>query len=164
MGTMVEVKDVSISVILKQKYVSLNIENTEKDKVIAELVDVVASSGKVKNKKALLSALLERERLGSTGIGFGVAIPHTKVDVVKEPILAFGRSQAGVDFNSLDGSPTYLFFMMISPKEEVGRHLKILAKISHIVKDKFTVGLLRKAKTQGDIIKVLEDAEKHLAR
>jgi fructose-specific phosphotransferase system IIA component len=164
METMADVKDVSVSDILKQKYVALSLESTEKDKLLAELVDVVASSGKVKNKKALLSAVLEREKLGSTGIGNGVGIPHTKVDAVKEPMLVFGRSHAGVDFNSLDGGPTYIFFMLISPKEEVGRHLKILAKISHIIKDKFTIGLLRKAKTQADVVKLVQDAEKHLNR
>lgn len=164
MGTMVDVKDVSISDILKQKYVSLNLESTEKDKLLAEMVDVVAGSGKVKNKKALLTAVLEREKLGSTGIGHGVGIPHSKVDAVKEPILAFGRSHTGIDFNSLDGEPTYVFFMLISPKEEVGRHLKILAKISHIIKDKFTVSQLKKAKTASEIVKIVEESEKHLNR
>ena len=164
MGNMVDVKDVSVSEILKQKYVALNLESTEKDNLLAELVDIVATSGKVKNKKALLTAVLEREKLGSTGLGNGVGIPHTKVDAVKEPILVFGRAQGGVDFNSLDGGPTYIFFMLISPKEEVGRHLKILARISHIIKDKFTINLLKKAKTQGDIVKIIQDAEKHLDR
>jgi PTS system nitrogen regulatory IIA component len=164
MAAMVDAKDVSISNILKQKYVALNLESSEKENILAELVDVAASSGKVKNKKALLTALLEREKLGSTGIGNGVGIPHTKVDGAKEPILVFGRAQQGVDFNSLDGGLTYIFFVLISPKEEVGRHLKILARLSHIIKDKFTVGQLRKAKTQAEVLKIVEDAEKHLNR
>ncbi|MFA6079079.1 MAG: PTS sugar transporter subunit IIA [Candidatus Omnitrophota bacterium] len=162
MATAVDVKDIVLSDLLKQKYIQLNIESKEKDKLLAEMAAIICSSGKVKNKKALLSALLERETLGSTGIGSGVAIPHAKIDGVKEPMLAFGRSLEGVDFNSLDGEMAYLFFVLISPKEEVGKHLKILAKISHIIKDKFTVGQLKKAKTASDVLKVLIAAEEHL--
>jgi fructose-specific phosphotransferase system IIA component len=164
MGIMVDTRDIVLSEILKLKYIELNLKSTEKEKLLSEMVDLISESGKVKNRKSLLGALLERERLGSTGIGNGVGIPHTKVDGVKEPVLAFGRASAGVDFNSLDGELTYIFFMLISPKEEVGQHLKILAKISHIIKDKYTVGLFKKAKSQQDVIKVLSDAEAHLKR
>jgi fructose-specific phosphotransferase system IIA component len=162
-GIAVEAKDIALSGLLKQKYIRLNIESREKDKLLAEMAALICSSGKVKNKKALLSALLERETLGSTGIGSGVAIPHAKIDGVKEPMLAFGRSSEGVDFNSLDGEMAYLFFVLISPKEEVGKHLKILAKISHIIKDKFTVGQLKKTKSAADVLKILSAAEEHLS-
>lgn len=156
------VKDMKLTELLKPKYVELNLTAQDKPKLLAEMVDLIAKSGKIKNKRALYTALIEREGLGSTAIGGGIAIPHAKVDAVKEPILAFGRAPAGVDFNSLDGERTYIFFMLISPKEEVGFHLKVLARISHLVKDKFMVGLLRKAKNKEEIIKIAHNIEKTL--
>lgn len=164
MAIMVNVDNIAVSDLLKQKYIEINLENKDKEKILAEMVGLIGKSGKLKNKKALLTALLEREKLGSTGIGNGVAIPHAKIDGIKEPILAFGRSTEGVDFNSLDGALTYIFFVLISPKEEVGQHLKILARISHIIKDKFTVGLFKKAKNEAEILKILESAEDHISR
>lgn len=158
---MVDVEDIVLSDLLKQKYIELELRGGDKDVLLDELVDVAHKSGKVKNKKSLLNALLEREKLGSTGIGNGVAIPHAKIEGIKEPLLVFGRAAGGVNFNSLDGGQTYIFFMLISPKDEVGRHLKILARISHIIKDKFTVGRFRKAKDETDVLKVLRDAEDH---
>lgn len=161
---MVDVEDVVLSDLLKQKYVAPELQGKDKSKLLSELVDLAHKSGKVKNKKSLLNALLEREKLGSTGIGNGVAIPHAKIEGVKEPLLVFGRASGGVDFSSLDGGQTYIFFMLISPKDEVGRHLKILARISHVIKDKFTVGRFRKAKDETEILKILRDAEDHLNR
>lgn len=164
MSTALDTKDIILCDILKQKYIELDLKGKEKKQLLAELVDLISKSGKLKNKKYLLDALLEREELGSTGIGNGVAIPHAKIDGVKEPMLAFGRAPEGVDFNSLDGEKTYIFFALISPKEEVGKHLKILAKISHIIKDKFTVNLFKKVKNAEEVLKTLSDAENHLNR
>ncbi len=137
---MADPKEIALSQLYKTKYIALDLVATEKPDIIAELVALVAQSGKIKNKKALTAALVERESLGSTAIGNGAAIPHAKIDAVKETLLVFGRSRDGVDFNSLDGEKTYIFFMLLSPKEDVGAHLKILAKISHLIKDRFTLG------------------------
>lgn len=155
-------KDIKLSALLKEKYISLDLEGEDKEAVFGELVDLAYASGKLKNKKACLEALVERERMGSTAIGNGVAIPHAKIAGLKEPVLVFGRSPRGVDFNSLDGEKTHIFFMFVSPQENIGSHLKTLAKISHIIKDKFIVGLFRKAKNKAEILKVLTDTEKHL--
>jgi len=161
---MIDVKDLALSDILKKRFIELALNGKDKEEMLSELADLISKSAKLKNKKSLLNALLEREELGSTAIGNGVAIPHAKIDDIKEPILAFGRAHEGVDFNSLDGEKTYLFFVLISPKEEVGRHLKILARISHIIKDKFTVGLFKKAKDADEILKILSTAESRLSR
>jgi len=83
----------------------------------------------------VLGILLERERLGSTGIGDGIAIPHGKLRNLDQPLLAFGRSRRGVDFKALDGRPVKLFFLLIAPEEAIGLHLKMLARISRILKD-----------------------------
>lgn len=152
-------KNIKISNLLKEKSISLSLKETDKKKVIAELVDLLARSKKITNKKAFLKAIQERENLGSTGIGAGIAIPHAKSNVVRDFIVVFARSQTGIDFGALDGEKTFLFFALASPKQEVGGHLKILAEISRLVKDKFTIELLKKAKDKRDIVKIIIQME-----
>lgn len=148
-------KEIKLSDLLKEKFINLNLKNKDKKKVLAELVELVAQSKELKNKRAFFEALIEREALGSTGIGDGIAIPHAKTKVAKDFILAFARSNEGIDFGALDGEKTFLFFILASPKDEIGRHLKILADISHLVKDKFIVNLLRYAKDKKEILKII---------
>jgi len=148
-------KDIRISALLKEKHISLDLQETEKKEVLTELVELIAGS----KKKILLKSVLEREKLGSTGIGGGVAIPHAKTEAVKNFVLAFGRKNEGVDFGALDGEKTYLFFVFASPKNEVENHLKILAEISRLVKDKFTVELLKKADSKDKVMKIIKEME-----
>ena len=154
--------DIKLPDLLKEKYIELDLKEKEKTKLIAELVDLVAKSSRIKDGKVLFKAILEREKLGSTGIGNGVAIPHAKIKGIKKPLLILGRSPEGVDFDSLDGENTYLFFMLISPQEEVGLHLKILARISHLVKDKFIVERLKKAKDKHEVFEIISGFERYL--
>jgi fructose-specific phosphotransferase system IIA component len=156
----VDSANVKLSGLLKESSIELELEGKDKAGIISELVDVLCRAGSIRNKKAVSEALGEREKMGSTAIGNGVAVPHTKIDGVKQPVLVFGRSSGGVDFNSLDGEKTYLFFMLISPKEDIGAHLKILAKISHLIKDRFMVGLFRKAKTKKEALAIISNLEK----
>jgi fructose-specific phosphotransferase system IIA component len=156
----VDPSSVKLSGLLKESLIELDLKGGNKADVIAELVDIVCKAGGIRNKKALSDALAEREKMGSTAIGNGVAVPHTKIEGVKQPILTFGRSSGGLDFNSLDGEKTYLFFILISPKEDIGAHLKILAKISHLIKDRFMVGLFRKAKTKKEVLSIIANLEK----
>lgn len=155
-------KEIKVSDLLKERFINLKLDGEEKKEVIAELVDLIGQSKKLKNKKAFLKSLLEREELGSTGIGNGVAIPHAKTKVVKNFILAFARKDQGLDFGALDGEKTYLFFMLASPEDDIGGHLKILAEISRIVKDKFIVDLLRRAKDKKELLKIISQAVKSL--
>lgn len=155
-------KEIKLSSLLKEKFINLKLEAVDKKEVIAELVKLVAQSKKLKNKKAFYNAILERESLGSTGIGNGVAIPHAKTKVAADFIIAFARKDEGIDFGALDGENTFLFFIIASPVEAVGGHLKILAEISRLVKDKFTVDLLRKAKDRKEILKIIADAGKYI--
>jgi len=83
----------------------------------------------------LIQALEDRERLNSTALGDGVAIPHGKLPGLKRVLAAFGRSRPGVDFQSLDGKPTHLFFLLVAPEDSAGAHLKALARISRLLKD-----------------------------
>jgi PTS system fructose-specific IIA component/PTS system nitrogen regulatory IIA component len=152
--------DTKLSKLLNEKLIDLELQGAKKNEVIAELIDLLSKSRKVRNKKAYLKAVMEREKLGSTGIGNGVAIPHAKAEGVGAFLLAFARKDAGIDFGALDGEKTYLFFALASPKNEVGGHLKILAEISRLVKDKFIVDLLKKAKAKKEIVKIISDAQK----
>lgn len=158
----VDSANIRLSSLLKDPSIELSLEGMNKAEIINELVDLVAKSGRLKNKKALADALNEREKLGSTAIGNGVAVPHTKIDGIKQTVLAFGRSAAGVDFNSLDGEKTHLFFMLISPKEDIGAHLKILAKISHLIKDRYMVGLFKKAASKKEVLAIIANLERSI--
>ena len=160
----VDSANIKLSSLLKDVYVELELAGKDKAEIISELVDIISKSGKVRNKKALTDALMEREKLGSTAIGNGVAVPHAKIEGIKQTVLAFGRSVAGVDFNSLDGEKTNLFFMLISPKDDIGAHLKILAKISHLIKDRFMVGLFRKATSKKEVLSIISNLEKSINR
>jgi PTS system nitrogen regulatory IIA component len=106
-----------------------------KEDVLSELAGTVAEHHPGLDREELLRILQERERLGSTGIGDGIAIPHGKLKRLDKPRMAFGRSLKGVDFNALDGGKVHLFFLLLAPEDAVGVHLKMLARISRILKD-----------------------------
>ncbi len=154
-------KDIKLYRSLKENLIDLELQGKNKNEVIGELVELLSKSRKIRNKKLFFKAMLEREKLGSTGIGNGVAIPHAKSEGVGDFIIAFARKDSGIDFGALDGEKTYLFFAMASSKNEVGGHLKVLAEISRVVRDKFIVELLRKAKNKKEIVKIISDAERH---
>jgi PTS system nitrogen regulatory IIA component len=152
--------DIRIVNLLKEKYIELNLKERDKKKVLAELVDFIGTSSKIKDKKDILATLIKREKLGSTGIGNGVAIPHARSSKVTDFVLAFGRLPEGIDFGALDGEKTYIFFILVSPEDNVGGHLKILAEISRVVKDKFIVDRLKAAVDKKEILKVITTYEK----
>ncbi len=153
-------KDIKLHRLLNENLIELNLLEKNKARLLSVLVELVAKSGKLKNKKAFLRAIMEREKMGSTGIGNGVAIPHAKSKAVKALVLAFARSDSGLDFGALDGEKVHLFFMLASPEAHVGEHLKILAKISYLIKDKFTLEALRLAKAKKDVLKIISSFEK----
>jgi len=148
-------KEIKLSSLLQEKLINLELQGKNKKEIIEELVDLVAQSGKLRNKKAFLKSILEREKLGSTGIGNGVAIPHAKSKVVKNFVLVFARKDSGINFGALDGERTYLFFSLASPDEEVGGHLKVLSEIARLIKDKFIVDNLKNSRTKKDVIRAL---------
>jgi PTS system nitrogen regulatory IIA component len=121
--------------LLQDDLIIEEIEAIEKQGVLREFARLLKSRNRVDSEEELLRALLERESLGSTGIGDGVAIPHGKLSMGSEMIVAFGRSSKGVDFQSLDAKPVYLFFLLVTPEDRPGDHLKALARISRILKN-----------------------------
>ena len=135
---------------LDERAIRTNITSQTKEDVIRELVGLLVQAGSIKEKdvQKLVQILLKRESLGSTGIGQGVAIPHGKSDSVSKLVAAFGVSRAGVAFDSLDGEPVYLFFLLVAPEDSAGPHLKALARISRLLKDKHFRESLRSAKDE----------------
>ena len=105
---------------------------------------------------------MARESLGSTAIGQGIAIPHAKSDCVERLVSAFGLSAKGVDFDSLDGEPAHIFFLLVAPQDSAGPHLKALARISRLLKDKYFRDSLRSCTDDKSVIKIIiqEDEKK----
>ncbi|MCX8093802.1 MAG: PTS sugar transporter subunit IIA [Candidatus Goldbacteria bacterium] len=145
---------------LSKDSIELNLKSTTKKEVIEELVDILDKKGLLIDKKAVLDSILEREELGSTGIGQGVAIPHSKTKGVKELVGVFGISKKGVDFDSLDGEPTYIFFLILTPEGATNYMLKALARVSNFLKNKFYRKKILEANSKEEIIKVIEEEEK----
>lgn len=121
--------------ILAEDLVTADLAGRSKGEVLAELAAAVVRRHPDLDQQRLIGALEERERLNSTALGDGVAIPHGKLPGVRRVIAAFARSRAGVDFQSLDGKPTHLFFLLVAPEDSAGAHLKALARISRLLKD-----------------------------
>lgn len=149
---------------LSKNAIITDIKATKKYDVIVELVNTLIDAGEVEKRfgPKLIEALMSRESLGSTAIGQGVAIPHAKSACVTKLVAAFGLSKKGVDFDSLDGEPGYIFFLLLAPQESAGPHLKALARISRLLKDKYFRDSLRACVDNKSIIKIItqEDEKK----
>lgn len=147
--------------ILDSTSICLDLKSTQKEDVLAELCTILEGQGKIKDKQAVLTALMDRERLGSTGIGQGVAIPHGKSDSAMELVAALGVSKKGVQFGALDGEPVYVIFLLISPPDSAGNHLKALARVSRLLKDKFFRQAIKEAKVADDVKKVIQEEDEY---
>ncbi len=145
---------------LTAEAIKLSLESKTKKDAIKELVELLVKSGKVKDKKKMIQTLMEREELGSTGIGQGIAIPHGKSDTVSDLTAAFGLSSDGISFDSLDGEPVNIFFLLVAPEGAAGAHLKALARISSLLKDKYFRKSLLAAKSPDEVIKIIQEEEK----
>lgn len=150
--------------LLNSRTIKLNLQATDKESVIEELIDILIKAKKLdkRNKARVKRAILARESLGSTGIGQSVAIPHAKDECIKKMVACCGLSQKGVDFDALDGEPVHIFFMILAPRDATGEHLKALARISRLVRDKFFRSSLLQCKTPTDVIRILKREEEKL--
>ncbi|MBW1896644.1 MAG: PTS sugar transporter subunit IIA [Deltaproteobacteria bacterium] len=120
--------------ILKEETIISELTATDKKGVLQELTGPVAQVSGV-NQDEMVRVLLDRERLGSTGIGTGVAIPHGKLRSLDSLLVGFGRSRKGIGFDAIDGRPAHLFFLLMAPENSTGDHLRMLARISRLLKD-----------------------------
>ena len=139
--------------ILKPQAVTANLKATKKREALKELVELLASD--VGDQKAIVKGLVARENLGSTGIGQGIAVPHTRTNETDTLVAAFGISKKGVSFNALDGEPVYIFFLLVAPPESSGPHLKALARISRILRDSAFCAILRTANSEEDVYRLI---------
>lgn len=121
--------------LIRREMLLPSLSSTEKTGIIKELAAHLAANHATIDREELTRVLIEREGLASTAIGEGVAIPHGKLPVVHEIVACLGRVRRGVDFDSMDGQPTYLFFVLVAPETSTGAHLKALARISRVFKN-----------------------------
>ena len=126
---------VNIQDMLKEDFILEDLKSKTKKEALIELSSVFLRHETGIDRDSVVEILLEREKLGSTGIGDGIAIPHGKLAGLERLVVSFGRSEVGVDFDSLDGGPVHIFFLLMAPENSAGQHLKALAKISRMLKD-----------------------------
>jgi fructose-specific phosphotransferase system IIA component len=149
--------------LLTQDMVMLEIKSEKRDDVLKELVGFVKKRQKIPKEKELFQKLIQREELGSTAIGDGVAIPHCKVKGIKDPVVALAVSRTGVDFKSLDGNPTFVFFLVVSSPENPSLNLQILAAIAHLVrKANFFLKKILEAKSISNILEIIREEEEKI--
>lgn len=144
-----------INEILCRDNIIADLTGTNKETVLIELTDFLENNGAIKNKEALLTALVDREKLGSTGIGENVAIPHAKSDEIDQIVTLFARSVEGIDFDSLDKKPVHFVCLVIAPTQSTGHHLKALARISRLLKNQKLRDNILKAQDENAIYSVL---------
>ncbi|MSP60570.1 MAG: PTS sugar transporter subunit IIA [Myxococcales bacterium] len=144
---------------VREELIVPDLVGREKLPVLTELALHLASRVPGVDGEALVRVLVERERLASTAIGEGVAIPHGKFDAVGQLTACVGRSREGVNFESMDGRPTYIFFVLVAPQNSTGAHLKALARISRLFKDPGFRTRLMQAKDAAELFRVIADED-----
>lgn len=142
--------------ILLRDAVLVDLRATTKREVLEEICSAVAVAEPAADRGKLVEVLAERERLQSTGIGEGVAIPHGKIPGLPRLVAAFAKSKAGVDFDSVDGQKTHLFFLLVMPEHAGGQHLKALARISRSLRDASFRRAVEAAATREEVLRVIE--------
>ncbi|SES13534.1 PTS fructose transporter subunit IIABC [Salisediminibacterium halotolerans] len=148
-----------ITELLGKETIRLNLEATNKQSVIEELADQLDRAGKLSNKSSFIQEINDREKQSSTGIGESVAIPHAKSASVKEPAIVFGRSAEGIDYESMDEKPAYLFFMIAATEGANDMHLQALARLSTLLMDEPFRQEVFHAGSAEDIIKLIDEKE-----
>lgn len=144
--------------VLPKEAIITDLKSKVKNEVIEEMVASISKITGIKSAE-LIEVLLERERLGSTGIGGGIGIPHGKLKNLEKLIMGFGLSRKGVDFESIDSRPTHLFFIILTPENSTGLHLKLLARISRLLKNESFKKKLMKAADSNQVYSIIEEVD-----
>ncbi len=148
-----------IAELMKENLIALDFAAADKKDALDRLVQAVEKTGYIEDIQGLKKALEEREKLGTTGVGGGIAIPHARCSAVKDLTVAFFRSKDGVDFRSIDNKPVHLIFLLLAPLSSGGQYLKLLAKISRLLRhDDFRQALLD-AKVPKEIVEIIQERE-----
>ena len=148
-----------LSELLNEDAITLSLRARDKESAIKELVQLLESAHRVDTKGEILSKVLQRESMMSTGIGNGVAIPHGKTRLLDQLVASCGVANAGIDFDSMDGEPATLFILLVSPENLRGPHVKALANVSRLLKEESVRKTLREAKTSEAFLAALQSAE-----
>lgn len=141
---------------LRKEHIKLSMEATNKEGALRELAEMAASTDNNISAQTLCRIMLDREIIGSTGVGNGIAIPHGKTDQLEEIILCFGRSLRGINFDAIDNRPVHLFLMLLSPKTVAAEYLKTLAQASKILKDEDNREKLLNAATSLQVLEIFD--------
>jgi fructose-specific phosphotransferase system IIA component len=144
---------------MDEKLISLNLCSKNKDDLLKEVTELISNSEKIRDKKEILDALQKREQIGSTGIGKGVAIPHAKTEAAESLTIAFGLSKEMIDFKSLDSEKVNMFFIFASPLRDSQIYLKVLARISRLIRDEEFRKKIHQCKTPKDVIETIRAEE-----
>ena len=151
-----------LDILPSEALVAPDLVGETKNDVVRELAVHLAEQHREIDAEKLIDVLWERERLGSTAIGDGIAIPHGKLPGLSGVRAAFGRHKAGVDFESLDGNPTRLFFVLVAPEDSVGQHLKALARVSRLLKDSSFRDRLVEAPDRTELFRLIREEDEKL--
>jgi PTS system nitrogen regulatory IIA component len=151
-----------LSELLTPECIISDLKARDKKGALEELSQIITEQEPTLKKGSLLQILLERERLGSTGIGEGIALPHGKVKKLKRLVVSFGRSIEGLGFDSVDEQPAYLLFLLVAPENSAGMHLQALAKISRMLKDSNFRQRLMQAKSREEIYQIIINKDEDL--
>lgn len=145
--------------IIDRKSIDLNLSVKSKDELLIKLNDLAAESGKVSNKNETLKQIYERERIMSTGVGKGVALPHAKTNSVETAVASAVVLKEPVDFESLDGKPVEIAFLLLGREDNVGAHLRLLGKLSRLLNNREIYDKLLKCKTPEEFIEIFNQAD-----
>jgi len=148
-----------IAEVLEKEFIIEELTSRTKSDVLQELADVILAGRTDYQPEETVNILQAREKLGSTGIGDGIAIPHGKLAIIDDMVVSFGRSREGIDFNAMDGRPVYLFFLLLAPENAAGQHLKMLAKLSKMLKDESFRRDLLASRSRDEMMKIILDKD-----
>ncbi len=150
-----------VSELLKPEFIIPDLEGETKEEVINELINLFKNDPRVEDIERVRAAVLDREKVMSTGVGKGFAIPHGKTNAVKEIVGAFGKAKKGIDYDALDGNPVQLIFLLVGKDNLISTHIKLLSRISRLMnKDDFR-HRLTEANSADEIIKLFTEEEEH---
>ncbi|MCX7655260.1 MAG: PTS sugar transporter subunit IIA [Treponemataceae bacterium] len=147
----------NLKTVLNKDLIRLNLKGTTKEEIINELLDILVQNGKIKDRQAAYTAIMEREQKMSTGMKHGIAIPHGKSPTIQELIACIGISEKPVDFDALDHEPCRIFIMTLSPIDKTGPHLQFLAEISLLFKSSEKRAQILSAKTPEEVVRILTE-------
>lgn len=146
--------------LLSTDVIKIPLDGVEKNAIIEEMVDILYQAKKTEQRDDVLQAIQQRERIMSTGMGDGIAIPHGKSDGVEQLTAAFGITKQGVDFQSIDGKPVRIVFLLVGPNDQAGPHLKALSRISRLMHRKEFRQKLAKARNAEQVLSVIKNEER----